>query len=243
MMERTTVLIVILIWLSLGCTKEDNESPTISGFSVNGSDSSLLANAGDTLLVQAQFEDNEELLQYRFEVAQGQVKTFQTIDHIRVGPLDGTTKSVAFSYQLPDSGISGLYLANMEALDQSGNRSEQISIPFILWNDGQPVVTLNTPDLGATITLSQNDTLFFAGSITDDTDLDRVCIDLEDLYSEDFLLTDTVITLWDFNQMGLQERWLIIPPETLAGIYTLVLLAEDNDGHQTVHTGIITVVD
>ena len=148
---------------------------------------------------------------------------------------------------VPDSIVAGPYVATLNVIDKKGNESSTSSINVLMFSAGnQPVVNITSPDLSQNFQIPKGDTLNLQGLVFDDLDLEFIFILLEaetNLYDEEFDLTDTVQTAWNFNELSLQDKRIIIPTNADNGDHELVIIAVDNDEHSTIHQSTVTVVD
>lgn len=241
---RTASLFVVTALLLFACKKKDDQAPLVERFLIDGQNEQVISSAGTTLNVEMSFLDNEELDQYRLKVESQFTKTFTPFELVQVGYLSGKSASPEFDFASPDSLVAGPYLASLEVIDADGNRSEEATIPMLLLNDNdQAVIDVTSPNLIGTYSISKGDTLFLEGTVIDNVDLDLVCVVLDTLYNEVFDLSAFIQSTWQFAQLGLQNKWLIIPANAVNGEYQLLLRAEDSDAHITVHTSTIAVVD
>ena len=247
-MRVFSFLLFVILVASCGREK-DNSPPTIQHFSINGEENMATVSAGANAEVFMQFKDDVELNQYRLVFNENFAKAngYVVFSATYVNNLAGKDHSTTLNVTIPDSAVAGPYSAELNAIDQRGNESTTEAIQLTITNPTeQPTITITAPDLSQPYSISKGDTLRMEGIITDNMDLELVCIDLDgtsNLYTETFDLTDTVQTNWNFDQLDILNKWIIIPTNAASGDHQLVTRAQDNDEHITVHQATITVVD
>jgi len=245
---NSVFLLAILILFS--CKKDDDKfPPTVDRFSINGEEIEVFVEVGSSIQVIMEFSDDVELNQYRFKIKENFAKAngFEPLDIVVVNDLAGRSHATTLNILIPDSAVAGPYSAEVNALDVKGNESLTASIILtVLSSSEQPSINITSPDLSQAFTITKGDTLDLEGTVSDNTDLELVCIQLEGdtiVYNEAFDLSDTLRTTWNFDELAAQNKWIIIPTNTSNGDHELVIRAEDNDAHITVHKATITVVD
>ena len=236
--------LAIVVFLS-ACKKEDpdTEKPIISAVTVNGNTSSVTLSAGSTLSFSISATDNIDLKQIKIDIHDafdGHIHSpnvpfsSQTIYNV-----SGKSTTITPSIQIPSIAASGPYDILIYAIDASGNEAVIKELELIITQAGQAVIDITSPNLALDWDYSIGDTIFITGTITDDIDLSDIDISPENedtgalIYDEEFPQVGTTDTSWDFNELNLQSKWIIIPATASLGHHGLVIMVTDSDANVT----------
>lgn len=188
---RVVILFLIfgLISLWTSCTKEDELTPVISNFLYNESPAqqSQEFEVLDELEIGVQVDDDGGLQEVRiaFSTDYSVADTLEDPtwahqnewDVVRILAASGSSAEPSFTVQFPDT-IAGDWMITAQALDQSGNVSEEEWIHLVINNPFIPKLNdlTSTPaaDSTSTITLATGQSLALLGSVTDDMAIDSL---------------------------------------------------------------------
>jgi hypothetical protein len=145
--------VFLLFALSLfACKKSDLVRPTASNVTVNNTaEGSILDfNPGDTIVVRAFLEDNQELGQFKIDIHQdfdghSHKSTMTPYAEIRIKTISGVTYNLEETFIIPDTTASGIYHGTIQALDAEGNTSLPQVFYFNVVRNNQPTIEMNLP--------------------------------------------------------------------------------------------------
>ena len=258
--SRSLLLLLAVVSLAFfGCKKEDpdTEKPVITSATVNGVDHDIEVNAGATAAFQLTITDNKNLKQWKLDMhddfdshSHGKTLVNTPFSTINIYEISGTSVTSNQTITIAADAASGPYHAVLTALDAEGNESNFVELEINVVQTGQPVITVTNPDLSAENHLHHGDTIHMAGTITDDVDLEEILISLEEggahahgktgeapLYEQEWDLTGSSDTSWDFSTLVSEGKEIIIPAGAETGTYELVIVAKDSDGNYTIVEG------
>lgn len=244
-MKKNVLYLLVLATMISSCRKEDpdTERPTINSVSINGSTSSVTVSAGSSLNFSIALSDNIALKQLKIDIHDN----FDGHGHSpnipfstqRIYDLSGTSVTSTPSILIPSTAASGPYDIIISLIDASGNEAIQREIELTITQNGQAVIDITSPSLATEWEYSPGDTIFISGTISDDIDIEDIDISLENettgavLYDEEFEQTGVADVLWNFNELNLQSKWIIIPSGASLGHHGLVIKVTDNDANVT----------
>lgn len=160
MQRRFSILLVFVLLVLLGaCRKDlnDTEKP-VAQFLFPVEDNPTFT---DSLNFTTLFTDNENLLQYRLNISYRGTNFDSTGAKVSPykltwqGNISGTEFTQPLSFLLPDTALSGSYLAVLNCVDESGKQSATDSVIFNIINTAdtvKPFVILQSPTDGQIIT-------------------------------------------------------------------------------------------
>ncbi|HRK28180.1 MAG TPA: DUF4625 domain-containing protein [Chitinophagales bacterium] len=253
-MKNFLFVLVSLLAMSMftvSCTKDqDTEAPQIAEFKINNATEEVVVAAGTAMNIALTFTDNEALQEWKLDIhdafdghGHGKTQANARFSLQQTFAISGATAQTTQAVNIPANAAAGPYHCIIRVLDAKGNESEFAEIDFIITNAGQPVMNITSPDLNAEVEVTKGNPLLITGSITDDTDLVTVFIELgeeeEDhdhgktqdapIYSMEWELTGSADTDWNFN-----NAQILIPASTATGHYRLLITALDNDDNLTI---------
>ena len=244
-MKKAFLFSLTLAVLVASCKKEDpdTEKPVINSLTVNGNTSSVTLSAGSTLSFSISASDNIDLKQIKIDIHDA----FDGHSHSPNVPfssqtiynVSGKSATITPSIQVPAIAASGPYDILVYAIDASGNEAVIREVELIITQAGQAVIDITSPSLALDWDYAIGDTIFITGTITDDIDLSDIDISLENedtgalIYDEEFPQVGTTDTTWDFNELNLQSKWIIIPATASLGHHGLVIMVTDSDANVT----------
>ncbi len=239
-----TIILVMGVW---GCKKEkpDTEKPVIAMVKINNQGSGQInVAAGSIMQIYVSITDNKNLKQFKIDIHDA----FDGHGHRANAPfsvqniytISGTSFSDTKNINIPANAASGPYHLTVYAIDESGNEASFYELDFNITQTGQPVINISSPDINNDIEVSPTDTIHISGNITDDIDLEEIHIELVKsvtaIYDETFDLSAGTIVNWDFNELIIQNKQIIIPANATAGHYDLIIKVKDNDANLSVLT-------
>lgn len=247
-LSRSLVLSFLFLGISavfMACSKDEDENePTIDFVNINGQASDIAINAGDDFVVLAQFTDDVELGECRVEVY-NLFKTNEVLSYLKIYELAGVTATQEWTIEMLDTTSSGPYMLELRLLDAAGNEADTFELNFEILQSTQPVISLTAPNMSQTLTSSASDTIDFAGTVTDDSDIELITVELYDdgsvLNTLTYNYTDSVVTSWDFSQIATDLLYFTIPSTTEVGTYDLEVTASDIDGNYTRQSATVTI--
>jgi hypothetical protein len=197
----------ILFALSLvACKKSDLIRPTVSNVTVNnsGPGTTIDVNPGDTIVVRALLQDNEELGQFKIDIHQdfdghSHKSTMTPYAEIRIKTISGTIYNLEETFIIPDTTASGIYHGTIQALDVEGNTSLPELFYFNVVRNNQPTIEMNLP-----VTISAGAILNVDGDLTaigDNVHLTKVQIRIRSTQTGNNLLNQT------YNLSGSPTTW------------------------------------
>lgn len=179
------------------CSESDTEPPVISDLVITPQPTTgiicgqedpfvIQVYTGDSLTISFTVTDDEELSQYKFDIHQnfdchGHLKVEETgvWEVIEIGELTGTEMQVSRVLQVPDTATAGTYHFSIQVADFFGNsvKTQIFNITLLNVDDTLPPVLAATQPLTDTLTITlsdtiANDSIRFAGSVTDNRDLE-----------------------------------------------------------------------
>lgn len=246
------VSLLAMTMFTVSCTKDqDTEAPQIAEFKINGATQMVVVAAGTAMNIDLTFTDNEALQEWKLDIhdafdghGHGKTQANTRLSLQQTFAISGATAQTTQTVNIPANAAAGPYHCIVRVLDAKGNESEFAEIDFVLTNTGQPIITVSSPDLTTEVEATKGNPLLLTGSITDETDLVSVFIELskeeeEDhvhgktqdapIYSMKWELTGSANTDWNFN-----NAQILIPASTATGHYRLLITALDNDENLTI---------
>ncbi len=231
-----------------GCKEEEDmdiTAPEIKSAAINEEDHDIEVMAGTEMHIDAHVTDNEELGELKIDIHDsfdGHTHKSTKWSNVMTVPLSGKEQHVHEHMDVPQSATAGPYHAIMRLIDAEGNEGEFVEVDFMITNISQPEINVTDPDFGSEVHATKGSTLSIMGTITDDTDLEEIVIHLEEehddhnhkstlhepIYEEDFDLTGSADTSWDFQADGNVN--IAIPANAEEGHYMLMIRAVDNVG-------------
>jgi hypothetical protein len=180
-----------------GCSEADIESPVISDLVITpqpafgiicGQEENNVVHVftGESITISFTATDNEELSQYKLDVHQnfdchGHAKLEQTVvwEVIDIGNISGKEAQVTKVLNVPDSATAGKYHFSIMVADFFGNAAKTEIFHVIVKNLDDtipPALTVTEPSVSS-ITINRsdsipNDSIRFAGTVTDNRDLE-----------------------------------------------------------------------
>lgn len=232
------VLTLCLVWLGSACNKEDKDelAPTVNYVLIDGTATESSVVAGTSFTISAGFTDETGLNQVRVEIADlfGGTSAYNAV---KIYDLESTNDEASWSIDLSDTIASGPYILEVMAVDLQGNQSDTFEVNFDITQATQPVINLTAPDFSQTLNYNAGDTVVFAGTVTDESDLEGIKMELlfEGVSQTNvtYLYTDSIVTVWDFSQLTTDWWFFIIPTTLTANTYDLEVTAADSDGNYT----------
>jgi hypothetical protein len=232
------VLALCLAWCGTACNKEeaDETVPTVDYVLINGIDADVSVAAGASFDITAGFTDETALHQVRVEIG-NLIDATSAFTSVKIYELNGMVDEQAWTVELPDTVASGPHFLEVMAVDQDGNQSDTFELFFDVTKTTQPVINLAAPDFSQSLSYSAGDTVAFAGTVTDELDLEMIKMELLlDGVSQTNVFydySDSIITAWDFSQLTIDLWFFIIPAASTADTYDLEVTASDGEGNFT----------
>lgn len=211
--------------------REDTIAPSVFLVRVNGADGQTSVGAGDTITFYAEIKDNVNLKQYQIDIHDA----FDGHDHRNatystqlVYNVSGTAVYETKTIIIPSTAYSGPYHIVVTAVDEAGLSSNVYQYDLTITQAEQPVLTITSHNVDSIIAINANDTIYLAGTVTDNTDLDSVNIWLQNsvgikVYTEENYLAGASDALFTINSP--------VTGAIIAGAYKLVFRIRDNDGN------------
>ena len=124
------------------------------------------------------------------------------------------------------------------AVDEAGLESNIYQYDLTITQTDQPVLNITSHNVDSIIAINANDTIYLAGTVTDNIDLDSVNIWLKNsigvkVYNEENYLAGTTDTLYTINSG--------VFGAIIAGSYKLVFRIRDSDGNLHIKETDVTV--
>jgi hypothetical protein len=232
------LLSLCLVWCGTSCNKEDADEtvPTVDYVLINGIDADITVAAGASFSITAGFTDETALNQVRVEIG-NEISGTSSFSSVKIYDLAGTNDDASWTVELSDTIASGPHFLEVMAVDQDGNQSDTFALYFEVSKTTQPVINLTAPDFTQVLSYNAGDTVVFAGTVTDETDLEFIKMELLlDGVSQTnvpYDYTDSVITSWDFSQLTTDWWFFIVPIASISGTYDLEVTASDIEGNFT----------
>lgn len=230
---------VLLVLSACSGSEEDKEAPSVSAISVKPQNGQLPVEAGDSIVVEALLEDDQELSSLTMAVKGAQGGNWNESFSLE---LSGTERSVNESLLVPSNTTDGNYHIEFRVLDYEGKLGEANSSDFEVVNNQKPQINLSIGSVAA------GDTLKLSGTVADNKDLAHVAIRMDIppgysgdplYYQEQYNLDGPADTLWDFQKDG--EAKIYFPPFAKTGKYKLRISAADSDGNFTKMESIVEI--
>lgn len=243
-------------------TAQDLVAPQIQSATINSKSADIEAPAGNDIHVDAHLTDNEWLGQLKVDIhdqfdghAHGKRNEIDWAE-VRTIDLSGKEEHIHEDITVPGDAKAGPYHAIFRVIDREGNEGQLVELDFTVTNGTQPVINITAPDFNDHVDVTKGATLDIMGTITDDTDLDEIVVVLEEehddhmhgktnneeppIYEEDFDLTGSSDTSWDFQTDGGVS--ITIPTDAEAGDYKLEVIATDSDGNVSIFEGEVHIM-
>jgi uncharacterized membrane protein len=227
----------------LSCKKDsDTTKPVINSMTINGiSGSDHTIAAGSTLNFVINVSDDIALKQLKIDIhdnfdGHAHNVAFSTQ---QIYSVTGTSNAFNASILVPSNASAGPYDVIVYLIDESGNEANFLEVGLEITQAGQPVVTINSPDISLPLVYNPGDTIAIDGWITDDVDLDEIHLILEresdglEIYNEEFLQSGATDLMWNFSELVTQNKYIIIPSGAALGDYGLVIRATDIETNVT----------
>ena len=243
----SALLIVTLAISSCNTGNDDTNSPSITSAQVNGltSFSEIQVLAGNNIVVTANISEDVELDSYRIQVmadfTSANSNVFSYDQTVSAGGLSATVNE---TITIPATATAGPYIVKITATDAAGRESET-SITVLITSPTQAEINLSAP--ADNLVMSFGDTIFLAGTITDDVDLVTISLKGEPVqmagglsaaggvfYESNFNLNGASDTSWDFSEVQTNNAYAILPTTGSTGNYELEIRALDSDDNVTV---------
>lgn len=229
----------LLIFL-ISC-KKDIELPVVHYLKLNGVSDTLVIDIDNTskFLLETQITDNEEISQVRLFssgtsiLSPSDSSSFSNFTFSIFENIGSNTYMKADSVSIDPMKSAGLYEINISAVDKEGNEGHGESVNLLLISSESPNTVLTFPDFSGTPSFSAGDTIRIDGSVFDNVAVYKVNTgvfqeDWTTVVTQNFTVTDTVITNWDFQT---NSATLVLPTVMDAGNYILKIETGDNDGN------------
>lgn len=248
-----SLILLALAFTLFSCKKEDTAAPTISNVLVNEASSDIEIAAGTEVHFDATFADNEDLKEFKLDVHNNfdlhdHGKTANVrFSHQQIFSISGKSSTVHEHFDVPSDASAGPYHFILKALDQEGNESTPSELSIVITQPGQAAINVTSHDFSSEVTVDAGDTLVLAGTITDDVDIQKITIIVEEhgdhshgkvasgeVFEAEFDLPGASDTSWDFSALAGQH---IIFPTGEHGDYELIILVEDSDDNHTIMEG------
>ena len=235
---------------------QDTTAPTIEEALIDGEDHDISIMAGNEMDLDVHVTDDVALGELKMDVhdifdghSHKSVVKWSNVETIQ---LSGKEQHVHEHMDVPQNTTAGPYHVVFRLIDEAGNEGEFVELDFMISNTSQPVINVTSPDFSTEIHASKGSTLSIMGTITDDTDLEEIIVVLEEehddhkssdegpTYEEDFDLTGTSDTSWDFQSDG--NININIPTDAETGHYIFEVIAEDNEGNINIFEGEVHIM-
>lgn len=235
-MRKAGVFFVFMCGLS-ACNNppEDIFAPEILRFELNETN----LDVGETLELDIEVADDEELNQMRIRIREAFAKSFGHWELIDIIDLQGLSHSATYPFVLPDTALAGLYEVSLQVVDWRGNATLDSLQSFFIGQPGlQPnmsaFTTIPAPQ-DEVLVVPSDGTIQFSGFISDANGLGEVRIefrgsDNRSIGNNVYNLTDSIPVLtWD----AATETDTIFVAQFPQPLARIVVKALSETGHQS----------
>lgn len=215
----------------------DKNDPVISDFTVDGDlADSVLIQAGNQVVFEAQLADDKELSQMRFSVEMDETKYFYPSGQpslVEVTIIEAEEFDFEHAVLFPDTVPEGVWRAELSTFDGNGNRVDAGPKELYLINNELPRIEIDSifPTLSSTSTtaLSPNDTLDIYGNLSDGGALTEFVAELRSQEDNELVWSYTASIFGQtFLFQDLMEL-VVLPAEMEQEDFYLFFIARDNE--------------
>lgn len=238
-----------MMFSSCNTNEDDTNSPTISAFLVNGigSTGTIEVLAGNNIVVTATITEDLAMDSYRVQIMADFTPANGTPFSYDQSTNSGSlSTAVNETIAVPANTIGGPYKVILTATDAAGRVSD-MELPVNITSPTQASINVTAPTNDFII--SFNDTIFMAGTVTDDVDIVSIDFLAEPMqeagglvgaggpfYEGGFNLNGSSDTTWDFAEVQTSGGYIIAPSTGSTGLHKLEIRATDSDGNVAVKT-------
>lgn len=223
----------------------DTEPPIIENLEIVNLDSvnNIQFYVGVNSQFSANFVDNQELGSYKFDIHfAGDGHKHYSIDlkkaanlvewnFTRNGEISGTEQKVSFTKKVDLEAVSGPYHCVVYAVDAAGNSATFVQDKFLVENGDMPTYTITEPDF-TDYKIAAGETMILKGLAYGKRGLSKLAYIIRSLddESDDDLLNSSEEVKGDVKEVAIKTS-IVIPSDSPAGKYVLLLLASDQVGN------------
>lgn len=244
-------LAFLISGLLLACSDDedvDNSPPVVSKVTLNGQATGISVNPGTTMVLEAVFEDDIELGEYKIDIhnnfdGHSHGRTKAPFFFSKSYTLTGTSETVQQELHIPEGSTPGEYHFQLQYIDAAGNEGEIVVMEFEIADPAnQPTLTITSPDMSRVLDVAAGKNIIVAGTAADPDGLAEVhiLIQQEEVHNHGRLGQGEASSIFALEiPLKGESTWtfhetITVPAEVSPGHYELSIAAEDLAGYRKI---------